>query len=49
MTPFSGQEEAVELLKELVAAGFNMESKGAKPVSVLESDSIFAGKPLFYR
>jgi DNA ligase (NAD+) len=41
---FFEQEEAVELLKELATAGVNMEYKGAKPVSVEESDSIFAGK-----
>lgn len=41
---FFEQEEAMELLKELVTAGVNMEYKGAKPVSVAESDSIFAGK-----
>jgi len=41
---FFEQEEAVELLKELASAGVNMEYKGAKPVSVEESDSIFAGK-----
>ena len=31
-------------MKELVFAGVNMEYKGVKPVSVEESDSIFAGK-----
>ncbi|MEH7012502.1 NAD-dependent DNA ligase LigA [Neobacillus niacini] len=41
---FFEQEEAEELLKELVAAGVNMEYKGAKPISAEESDSIFAGK-----
>ncbi|WML42191.1 NAD-dependent DNA ligase LigA [Neobacillus sp. OS1-2] len=41
---FFEQEEAMELLKELVTAGVNMEYKGAKPVSVAESNSIFAGK-----
>lgn len=41
---FFEQEEAEELLKELVSVGVNMEYKGAKPVSVEESDSIFAGK-----
>jgi len=41
---FFEQEEAKELLKELIAAGVNMEYKGAKPVSAAESDSIFAGK-----
>ncbi len=38
------KEEAVELINELVAAGVNMEYKGARPVSPEESDSIFAGK-----
>jgi DNA ligase (NAD+) len=41
---FFEQEEAEELLRELVAVGVNMEYKGAKPVSVEESNSIFAGK-----
>lgn len=41
---FFEQEEAEELLKELAAAGVNMEYKGPKPVSAEESDSIFAGK-----
>jgi DNA ligase (NAD+) len=41
---FFEQEEAEELLKELAAAGVNMEYKGAKPVSAEESDSFFAGK-----
>lgn len=41
---FFEQEEAEELLKELVSVGVNMEYKGAKPVSVEESNSIFAGK-----
>ncbi len=41
---FFEQEEAMELIKELVAAGLNMEYKGAKPVSAQESDSLFAGK-----
>ncbi|MFK9092024.1 NAD-dependent DNA ligase LigA [Bacillus salipaludis] len=41
---FFEQEEAKELIKELVTAGVNMEYKGAKPVSAEESDSIFAGK-----
>nr|WP_263323757.1 NAD-dependent DNA ligase LigA [Neobacillus sp. Marseille-Q6967] len=41
---FFEQEEALELIKELTAAGVNMLYKGAKPVSVEESDSIFAGK-----
>jgi DNA ligase (NAD+) len=38
------KEEAVELIHELAAAGVNMEYKGSRPVSVEESDSIFAGK-----
>lgn len=38
------KEEAVELIHELAAAGVNMEYKGTRPVSVEESDSIFAGK-----
>lgn len=37
-------EEAEELLKELVSVGVNMAYKGAKPISVEESDSIFVGK-----
>ncbi|MDF2786905.1 MAG: ligA [Neobacillus sp.] len=41
---FFDQEEAVELIKELASAGVNMEYKGPKPVSVEESNSIFAGK-----
>lgn len=41
---FFEQEEAVDLIKELASAGVNMDYKGAKPVSVEESDSIFAGK-----
>lgn len=41
---FFEQEEAAELLHELVAVGVNMEYKGARPVSAEESDSIFAGK-----
>lgn len=41
---FFEQEEANELMKELAVAGVNMEYKGAKPVSVEDSDSIFAGK-----
>lgn len=41
---FFEQEEANELMKELAAAGVNMEYKGPKPVSVEDSDSIFAGK-----
>ncbi|MEH7176758.1 NAD-dependent DNA ligase LigA [Neobacillus vireti] len=41
---FFAQEEAEALVKELTALGVNMDYKGAKPVSVEESDSIFAGK-----
>lgn len=41
---FFEQEEAEELLRELVSVGVNMEYKGAKPVSAEESNSIFAGK-----
>jgi DNA ligase (NAD+) len=41
---FFEQEEAEELLRELVSVGVNMEYKGAKPVSADESNSIFAGK-----
>ncbi|MFF2447115.1 NAD-dependent DNA ligase LigA [Neobacillus sp. NPDC058068] len=41
---FFEQDEAKELINELVAAGVNMAYKGAKPVSAAESDSIFAGK-----
>lgn len=41
---FFEQEEANELMKELAAAGVNMEYKGPKPVSVEDSDSIFSGK-----
>jgi DNA ligase (NAD+) len=41
---FFEQEEAKELLRELVSVGVNMEYKGVKPVSVEESNSIFAGK-----
>ncbi|MEH7272398.1 NAD-dependent DNA ligase LigA [Neobacillus vireti] len=41
---FFDQEEAEALVKELTALGVNMDYKGAKPVSVEESDSIFAGK-----
>jgi DNA ligase (NAD+) len=41
---FFDQEEAMELIKELASAGVNMAYKGAKPVSVEESNSIFAGK-----
>jgi DNA ligase (NAD+) len=37
-------EEASELITELKAAGVNMEYKGARPVSVEDSDSVFAGK-----
>ena len=43
---FFEQEEAKELIQELVAAGVNMEYKGAKPVSPAELDSIFAGKTI---
>ncbi|MDQ1147952.1 DNA ligase (NAD+) [Bacillus sp. SORGH_AS 510] len=38
------QEEARELMEELAAVGVNLEYKGAKPVSVEDSDSVFAGK-----
>ncbi|WP_066071472.1 NAD-dependent DNA ligase LigA [Neobacillus soli] len=41
---FFEKDEAKELINELAAAGVNMEYKGAKPVSVEDSDSIFAGK-----
>lgn len=41
---FFEQEEAEELLRELISVGVNMEYKGAKPVSAEESNSIFAGK-----
>jgi DNA ligase (NAD+) len=41
---FFEQEEAMELINELTAAGVNMEYKGARPISVEESDSVFAGK-----
>ncbi|MGG3467693.1 NAD-dependent DNA ligase LigA [Neobacillus pocheonensis] len=41
---FFEQEEAGELVQELMTAGVNMEYKGAKPVTAEESDSIFAGK-----
>jgi DNA ligase (NAD+) len=41
---FFGLEEAQDLIKELTDYGVNMEYKGAKPVSVADSDSIFAGK-----
>ncbi|MED4206244.1 NAD-dependent DNA ligase LigA [Neobacillus mesonae] len=41
---FFEQEEAGELIQELIAAGVNMNYKGAKPVSAADSDSIFAGK-----
>jgi DNA ligase (NAD+) len=37
-------EEASELIVELKAVGVNMEYKGARPVSVEDSDSFFAGK-----
>ncbi|MFJ5717327.1 NAD-dependent DNA ligase LigA [Neobacillus sp. NPDC093127] len=41
---FFEQDEAKELINELVTAGVNMEYKGAKPVSAAESDSVFSGK-----
>jgi DNA ligase (NAD+) len=41
---FFEQEEAIELINELVSAGVNMEYKGARPISAEESDSVFAGK-----
>ncbi|ULT57432.1 NAD-dependent DNA ligase LigA [Neobacillus drentensis] len=41
---FFEQEEAIELINELVLAGVNMEYKGARPISAEESDSVFAGK-----
>ncbi|GHI01246.1 NAD-dependent DNA ligase LigA [Neobacillus kokaensis] len=41
---FFEQEEAKELILELMAVGVNMEYKGAKPVSAADSDSTFAGK-----
>ncbi|WP_066390915.1 NAD-dependent DNA ligase LigA [Neobacillus mesonae] len=41
---FFEQEEAGELIQELITAGVNMNYKGAKPVSAADSDSIFAGK-----
>jgi DNA ligase (NAD+) len=41
---FFQKEEVQELLKELVAAGVNMEYKGSMPVSADQSDSFFAGK-----
>ncbi|AZU60220.1 NAD-dependent DNA ligase LigA [Neobacillus mesonae] len=41
---FFEQEEAGELIQELITAGVNMDYKGAKPVSAADSDSIFAGK-----
>ncbi|MEH7416123.1 NAD-dependent DNA ligase LigA [Neobacillus drentensis] len=41
---FFEQEEAMELINELVRAGVNMEYKGPRPISVEESDSVFAGK-----
>jgi DNA ligase (NAD+) len=43
---FFEQEEASELIQELVAAGVNMEYKGVRPVSPEESDSVFAGKTI---
>lgn len=43
---FFQKEEVHELLKELKAAGVNMEYKGPKPVAVEDSDSIFAGKTI---
>lgn len=43
---FFEQEEAQELIRELADAGVNMEYKGAKPVSLEESDSVFAGKTI---
>jgi len=41
---FFEQEEAKELINELSTAGVNMEYKGLRPVSIEESDSVFAGK-----
>jgi DNA ligase (NAD+) len=41
---FFEQEEAQDLIKELTDYGVNMEYKGAKPVSTIDSDSVFAGK-----
>lgn len=43
---FFKKEEVHDLLKELKAAGVNMEYKGPKPVSIAESDSFFAGKTI---
>ncbi|WP_040205408.1 NAD-dependent DNA ligase LigA [Neobacillus jeddahensis] len=41
---FFEQDEAQDLIQELVTVGVNMEYKGARPVSAEESDSVFAGK-----
>ncbi|MDQ0201623.1 NAD-dependent DNA ligase LigA [Neobacillus ginsengisoli] len=41
---FFEKEEAMDLIHELKEYGVNMEYKGLKPVSVEESNSIFAGK-----
>jgi DNA ligase (NAD+) len=41
---FFQKEEVQDLLKELVAAGVNMDYKGPMPVSAEQSDSFFAGK-----
>ncbi|MCQ6280522.1 NAD-dependent DNA ligase LigA [Bacillus sp. EB600] len=41
---FFKNEEAQELIKELKSAGVNMEYNGPMPVSIEDSDSIFAGK-----
>ncbi|WP_042357548.1 NAD-dependent DNA ligase LigA [Bacillus rubiinfantis] len=43
---FFEQEEAKELIEELMACGVNMEYKGPKPLSAEESDSVFAGKTI---
>jgi DNA ligase (NAD+) len=43
---FFDQEVAIELMNELKMAGVNMEYKGAMPISVEESDSLFAGKTI---
>ncbi|MDE3840811.1 DNA ligase [Bacillus methanolicus] len=43
---FFEKEEVRELIKELKAAGVNMEYKGTIPVSPAESDSYFAGKTI---
>ncbi|XJZ27644.1 NAD-dependent DNA ligase LigA [Bacillota bacterium Lsc_1132] len=43
---FFQKEEVLELLKELKAAGVNMEYNGPKPVRVEESSSVFAGKTI---